>query len=186
MPKLWDISPPVEARAPVFPGDTAYAQRLHFAIGPQCPVNVHAITLSPHTGAHADAPLHYASDGAPAAARTMTPCPSGEPDAQPIMVRLQSSLVLLVVFWIAEVFLQRHGIAAAASALMFLVNATRLTFWYTPGIWSRPLLWSLHAAFALITAGFLLHALTAVTSLNPSLNHSDLRSTMLADRNAVS
>ena len=80
-----------------------------------------------------------------------------------------SSLVLLVVFWIAEVFLQRHGIAAAASALMFLVNATRLTFWYTPGIWSRPLLWSLHAAFALITAGFLLHALTAVTTLNPSL-----------------
>ena len=80
-----------------------------------------------------------------------------------------SSLVLLVVFWVAEVFLQRHGIAAAASALMFLVNATRLGFWYTPGIWSRPLLWSLHAAFALITAGFLLHALTAVTALNPSL-----------------
>jgi len=73
MPKLWDISPPVDARAPVFPGDTAYAQRLHFAIGPQCPVNVHAITLSPHTGAHADAPLHYASDGAPAGALALEP-----------------------------------------------------------------------------------------------------------------
>ena len=80
-----------------------------------------------------------------------------------------SSLVLLVVFWIAEVFLQRHGIAAAAGALLFAVNAVRLALWYTPGIWSRPLLWSLHAAFALIAAGFLLHALGAVTGLDPSL-----------------
>ncbi len=28
-----------------------------------CPVNVGRVTLSPHTGAHADAPLHYARDG---------------------------------------------------------------------------------------------------------------------------
>lgn len=65
MKKIWDISPPVASGAAVFPGDTAYQQRLHFALGPQCPVNVHALTLSPHTGAHADAPLHYAN-GAPA------------------------------------------------------------------------------------------------------------------------
>ena len=26
-PQLWDISPPVHAGAPVFPGDTAYAQQ---------------------------------------------------------------------------------------------------------------------------------------------------------------
>ncbi len=65
MKKIWDISPPVDAHAAVFPGDTAYAQQLHFALGPNCPVNVHSITLSPHTGAHADAPMHYAT-GAPA------------------------------------------------------------------------------------------------------------------------
>jgi arylformamidase len=29
------------------------------------PVNVARITLSPHTGAHADAPLHYDAEGAP-------------------------------------------------------------------------------------------------------------------------
>jgi arylformamidase len=73
MKKLWDISPPVDGNAPVFPGDTAYAQRLHFALGPGCPVNVNAITLSPHTGAHADAPLHYAADGASAGALDLTP-----------------------------------------------------------------------------------------------------------------
>ena len=61
--RIWDISPPVDEHAAVFPGDTAYSQRLHFALSPDCPVNVNSITLSPHTGAHADAPMHYANGG---------------------------------------------------------------------------------------------------------------------------
>jgi arylformamidase len=64
MERLWDISPPIASDSPLFPGDTAYSQQWAARIGPGCPVNVSAITLSPHTGAHADAPLHYA-DGAP-------------------------------------------------------------------------------------------------------------------------
>ena len=59
--KVWDISPAVDEHAAVFPGDTVYSQRLHFSLSPDCPVNVHSITLSPHTGVHADAPMHYAS-----------------------------------------------------------------------------------------------------------------------------
>src|SRR5690606_1603431 len=43
----------------------AYAQQWVASIGPGCPVNVSAITLSPHVGAHADAPLHYDPAGAP-------------------------------------------------------------------------------------------------------------------------
>lgn len=62
--QLWDISPPVDPGAPVFPGDTPYSQRWAAEIGPGCPVNVSAITLSPHVGAHADAPLHYDPAGA--------------------------------------------------------------------------------------------------------------------------
>ena len=61
--RLWDISPPVHAGSPVFPGDTAYVQRWTARIGPGCPVNVSALTLSPHLGAHADAPLHYDDAG---------------------------------------------------------------------------------------------------------------------------
>jgi arylformamidase len=61
--RVWDISPPVHADAPVFPGDTRYAQQWAATIGPGCPVNVSTITLSPHTGAHADAPLHYDTAG---------------------------------------------------------------------------------------------------------------------------
>ena len=65
MKKIWDISPPVDESSAVFPGDTAYSQQAHFSLGPGCPVNVSRISMSPHTGAHADAPLHYAN-GAPA------------------------------------------------------------------------------------------------------------------------
>jgi arylformamidase len=61
---LWDISPPVRAASPVFPGDTPYRQQWVSRIAPGNPVNVSAITLSPHVGAHADAPLHYDDDGA--------------------------------------------------------------------------------------------------------------------------
>ncbi|MFN3570018.1 MAG: arylformamidase [Polaromonas sp.] len=59
--RIWDISPPVDEHSAVFPGDAAYAQKLHFALSPDCPVNVNTLTLSPHTGAHADAPMHYAN-----------------------------------------------------------------------------------------------------------------------------
>ena len=63
MRTLWDISSPVSPSSPAFPGDTQYAQRWTAQIGPGCPVNVSAITMSPHLGAHADAPLHYAREG---------------------------------------------------------------------------------------------------------------------------
>jgi arylformamidase len=71
--KIWDISPPVDEHAAVFPGDTAYSQRLHFSLTPDCPVNVNSITLSPHTGAHADAPMHYANGGASSGELDLTP-----------------------------------------------------------------------------------------------------------------
>jgi arylformamidase len=49
----------VHAGSPVFPGDTPYQAQWTATIVPGCPVNVSALTLSPHVGAHADAPLHY-------------------------------------------------------------------------------------------------------------------------------
>ena len=71
--RLWDISPPVHEGAPVFPGDTPYRQRWAASIGPGCPVNVSEITLSPHVGAHADAPLHYDPAGATIGDVDLTP-----------------------------------------------------------------------------------------------------------------
>jgi arylformamidase len=71
--RLWDISPPVHAGTPVFPGDTPYRQRWAASIGPGCPVNVGELTLSPHVGAHADAPLHYDPAGAAIGAVDLAP-----------------------------------------------------------------------------------------------------------------
>jgi len=62
--RLWDISPAVAAGFPVFPGDTQFTSRWTWTLGPGCPVNVSEVTLSPHTGAHTDAPLHYDDAGA--------------------------------------------------------------------------------------------------------------------------
>lgn len=62
MRRLWDISPAIGPETPTFPGDTPYARRWVAEIGPGCPVNVSAVSMSPHVGAHADAPLHYGLD----------------------------------------------------------------------------------------------------------------------------
>ena len=72
-PKIWDISPAVDEQAAVFPGDAAYSQKLHFALSPDCPVNVNTLTFSPHTGAHADAPMHYANGEAAIGAVDLLP-----------------------------------------------------------------------------------------------------------------
>jgi arylformamidase len=73
MKKLWDISPPVDASSPVFPGDTPYTQQWAATLSETCPVNVSAITLSPHVGAHADAPLHYDAQGAAVGVLDLSP-----------------------------------------------------------------------------------------------------------------
>lgn len=61
--KIWDISPPISSLSPVFPGDTPYSQDWTWQLSAQCPVNVSTIHMSPHVGAHADAPLHYKAGG---------------------------------------------------------------------------------------------------------------------------
>ena len=73
MKRVWDISPPIAADSPLFPGDAGYSQAWTAQIGPGCPVNLSAITLSPHIGAHADAPLHYAPGAAPIGAVALAP-----------------------------------------------------------------------------------------------------------------
>jgi arylformamidase len=70
---LWDISPPVHAGSPVFPGDAAFKLDWATRIAPGCPVNVSTLHLSPHTGAHADAPLHYDDAGAAIGAVPLLP-----------------------------------------------------------------------------------------------------------------
>lgn len=62
---LWDISPPIQPATPVWPGDTPVGVERVWRMEAGSPVNVARVTLSPHTGAHADAPLHYDEHGTP-------------------------------------------------------------------------------------------------------------------------
>ncbi|WP_321796253.1 arylformamidase [Caballeronia sp. J97] len=62
---LLDISPPIDPATPVWPGDTPVGIERVWRMEAGSPVNVARLTLSPHTGAHADAPLHYDEHGQP-------------------------------------------------------------------------------------------------------------------------
>ncbi len=70
---LWDISPALHPGLATWPGDTAYAEERTWHLDETCPVNVSRITLSTHTGAHADAPLHYDPSGEAVGAADLSP-----------------------------------------------------------------------------------------------------------------
>ncbi len=61
--RLIDISPALSPLTPVWPGDTPFAAERTWTLSGDCPVNVSKVTLSTHTGAHADAPSHYRAGG---------------------------------------------------------------------------------------------------------------------------
>ncbi|TAM55569.1 MAG: arylformamidase [Paraburkholderia sp.] len=70
---IWDISPPIGADTPVWPGDTPVGVERVWRMEAGSPVNVARLTCSPHTGAHADAPLHYDAHGAAIGAVPLDP-----------------------------------------------------------------------------------------------------------------
>ena len=71
--QLWDISPPVGVASPVFPGDQHFQLHWTARLGQDSAVNISCISLSPHIGAHADAPLHYDPTGAAIGALDLDP-----------------------------------------------------------------------------------------------------------------
>lgn len=71
--RLYDISRPIAPETPVWPGDAAYRAASALRMADGASVNLTTLTLSPHTGAHADARFHYQPDGADAAALPLEP-----------------------------------------------------------------------------------------------------------------
>lgn len=70
---IWDISPPIDTDTPVWPGDTPVGIERVWRMEAGSPLNVARLTCSPHTGAHADAPLHYDAQGAAIGRVPLTP-----------------------------------------------------------------------------------------------------------------
>ncbi|MBX7528412.1 arylformamidase [Qipengyuania vesicularis] len=71
--RIWDISQVLRPGLPVWPGDTAFAFERTWRMDEGSPVNVGKMTMSTHSGTHADAPLHYAEDGLDAASMELDP-----------------------------------------------------------------------------------------------------------------
>ena len=77
-----------------------------------------------------------------------------------------SGLLIFLVFFVSELFLQNQILSSIAAAALFLVYSIRLIGWYTKGIWTKPLLWSLHLSLLFINFGFLLFALSYVLDIS--------------------
>lgn len=58
-----DISPPLSATTPVWPGDRPFQQKVQCRLVDGDSVNLSSIETSVHIGAHADAPYHYHENG---------------------------------------------------------------------------------------------------------------------------
>ncbi len=75
-----------------------------------------------------------------------------------------SSMILFVGFFVLDTFTQLKGFAGALAAMLFLLHSVRAAGWHTPGIWRKPLLWSMYCAYLFIASGFGLYALSVFTS----------------------
>jgi uncharacterized protein involved in response to NO len=80
-----------------------------------------------------------------------------------------ATFILYPLFLLNEVFLLFPLAGAILAACLFLSNSLRLFAWHTAGIWKKPLLWSLFAAFFMINIGFLMRALMPLYTIPASL-----------------
>ncbi len=69
-----------------------------------------------------------------------------------------SSLVLVLLLWVVDVFTAYRTAASLIAAALFLVHVVRLYGWYTRSLWRKPLLWVLYVAYGFVVTGFLLKA----------------------------
>ncbi|WP_262691084.1 arylformamidase [Kordiimonas aestuarii] len=63
MTRIYDISQTIRPGIPVWPGDSKFTLDRTWHIEPGCPVNVSQMTMSTHTGSHADSRLHFDEKG---------------------------------------------------------------------------------------------------------------------------
>lgn len=81
-----------------------------------------------------------------------------------------TSLLLFVLFLVLDVFTGSRQAAALTAVVLFGLHAVRLYGWFTPAILRHPLLWSLHAGYGFIVAGFALYAAAVYFGVSPFLS----------------
>ncbi len=80
-----------------------------------------------------------------------------------------SSLVIFILFFIADLFIHNQLLTSWLALGVFIVNAIRLVGWHTKGIWKNSMLWSLYIALWFICLGFLLLAAIPLTGVSKYL-----------------
>ncbi|HYQ72966.1 MAG TPA: NnrS family protein [Gammaproteobacteria bacterium] len=78
-----------------------------------------------------------------------------------------SSLVLFLVFWIADVWRPDSAFVAVLAGLLCALHGLRLAGWYHPGLLRQPLLWVLFLAYLALVLGFALKAGVYLFGLSP-------------------
>ena len=118
-------------------------------MGPDCPVNVGRISLSPHTGAHADAPRHYDPAGVAIGAVSLEPylgpcrvihCMDGGPLVRPqdiaaVLHDVPPRVLLRVCLRAAQTHWDEHFRAVQAETIELLgAHGVRLIGIDTPSL----------------------------------------------------
>ena len=80
-----------------------------------------------------------------------------------------SSLVLLILLWVVDVFTQYETAASVIAAAAFIVHLIRIAGWYTHSLWNKPLLWVLYVAYGFVVIGFLFKAMELWFTITPLL-----------------
>jgi uncharacterized protein involved in response to NO len=79
------------------------------------------------------------------------------------------ALLAFFLFWIADILQPDSLPAAVLAGLLCILHTFRMAGWYTPGIWRRPLLWSLYGGYGFLVIGFALKAAVPVFGVSPLL-----------------
>jgi arylformamidase len=64
MARIFDVTVPLSAEVPVYPGDPPFSLEPTHEIGKGAPYNLGRLSLGTQTGTHVDAPYHFLADGA--------------------------------------------------------------------------------------------------------------------------
>jgi len=80
-----------------------------------------------------------------------------------------SGFILFLTFAVSDTFFTLPALTAWLAAALFILHCIRFWGWYTPGIWSKPLLWVLYLAYAWIILGFGLKFTAFIVGIPPSL-----------------
>jgi arylformamidase len=64
MSRIIDVTAPLSADLPTFPGDPRFHMEFSHKIAEGKPYNVAMVTMGVHSGTHVDAPYHFLADGA--------------------------------------------------------------------------------------------------------------------------